>query len=181
MRRIASDSTSRASEPRALRYPDSRRRMSICKLFLSLWFHSSSNCSLSEIVSVSWSSMLWGAIDGTSEFARVWRPSANLHTAPMSRLAFGAYVESCSSPSQFQFLLPTRHDWPNRMLLRTAEQESTRVSHAFADRCGLWSLCMSLGSAFQNVLTTNRVVSSDWVTCQHCPKIAPAKQPFTIT
>jgi hypothetical protein len=50
------------------------------------------------------------------------------------------------------------------VVLRAAERESTRGSQALSDRC--FYICD---------------ISSDWVTHQHCLKIAPAQQPFTIT
>jgi hypothetical protein len=47
---------------------------------------------------------------------------------------------------------------------------------------GFWMIksnCAHLD--LRKVLTTKRVVSTDCVTRQHCPKIASAKQPFTIS
>jgi hypothetical protein len=67
------------------------------------------------------------------------------------------------------------HDCPNRMLVRAPEQEGTKFPTP-----SLIVAFVLLESAFQKVLTT-RIVSRDWVTHQDCPKIARAKQPFTIT
>ena len=69
------------------------------------------------------------------------------------------------------------------VLVRAAEQqESTRGSHALDGGC-VFVLTVPEEKiiACQKVLTAERVVSTDWVTHQHCPKIAPAKQAFTIT
>jgi hypothetical protein len=67
------------------------------------------------------------------------------------------------------------------MLVRAAEQESTTALTPSL----IVAFCVHYAGGqdphFKKVLTTNRVVSSDWVTHQHCPKIAWAKQFFTIT
>src|SRR5258708_39696762 len=125
--------------------------------------------------------MLWGAIDGTSEFACVPRPSANLRTAPMSRLAFGSLRSIMFITISVLISVASKARLPQPDVGEGRRAGEHHGSHALADRCVLCSLCRRLGSAFQKVLTTNRVVSSDWVTHQHCPKIARARQFFTIT
>src|SRR5258705_12092112 len=105
--------------------------------------------------------MLWGAIDGTSEFACVSRPSAKFAHGPNVQVDFWKltfnhvhhYLRLISVASKAR--LPQPDVGEGR---RAGEHDG---SHALADRCVLCSLCRRLGSAFQKELTPNSVVSSD--------------------